>query len=49
MIKTWNQSNDPDYEIKTNTVLEKHEITDGNTRPGPTDPTEVLCKDELSR
>lgn len=29
VIKTWKQSNDPDFEAKKNRVLEFYEISDG--------------------
>jgi transposase len=47
VIKTWKQSNDPDFEAKKNRILELYAIADGNARPGPGDPTVVLCMDEF--
>ena len=47
VIKTWKQSNDPDFEAKKNRVLELYDIADGKTQPGPGDPTVVLCMDEF--
>jgi transposase len=47
VIKTWKQSNDPDFEAKKNRVLELYEIADGKTVPGPGDPTVVFCMDEF--
>ena len=47
VIKTWKQSNDPDFEAKKNRVLELYEIADGKAEPGPDDPTVVFCMDEF--
>jgi len=47
VIKTWKQSNDPDFEAKKNRVLELYDIADGKTEPGPGDPTVVICMDEF--
>jgi len=47
VIKTFKQSNDPDYEVKKNRVLELYDIADGKAEPGPGDPTVVLCMDEF--
>jgi len=47
VIKTWKQSNDPDFEAKKNRVLELYEIADGKAEPGPEDPTVVFCMDEF--
>ncbi len=47
VIKTWKQSNDPDFEAKKNRVLELYDIADGKAEPGPDDPTVVLCMDEF--
>jgi len=46
-LKTWKQSNDPDFEAKKNRVLELYAIADGKAPPGPTDPTVVFCMDEF--
>ena len=35
MIKTFKQSNDPDFEAKKNRVLELYDIADGNSQAGP--------------
>ena len=35
VIKTFKQSNDPDYEAKKNRVLELYDIADGKVEPGP--------------
>jgi len=47
VIKTFKQSNDPDFEAKKNRVLELYDIADGKAQPGPEDPTVVLCMDEF--
>ncbi|MHB1517330.1 MAG: IS630 family transposase [Acidimicrobiales bacterium] len=47
VIKTWKQSNDPDFEAKKNRVLELYEIADGKARPKRGDPTVVICMDEF--
>ena len=47
VIKTWKQSNDPDFEAKKNRVLELYEIADGKAEPGDADPTVIICMDEF--
>ena len=47
VIKTWKQSNDPDFEAKKNRVLELYEIADGKAKPKKGDPTVVICMDEF--
>lgn len=47
VIKTFKQSNDPDYEAKKNRVLELYDIADGKVEPGEGDPTVVFCMDEF--
>ena len=47
VIKTFKQSNDPDFEAKKNRVLELYDIADGKAEPGPGDPTVVLRMDEF--
>jgi transposase len=47
VIKTFKQSNDPDYETKKNRVLELYDLADGKAVPGPDDPTVVICFDEF--
>ena len=37
-VKTWKESNDPDFEVKKNRILELYDIADGKTEPGPGDP-----------
>jgi transposase len=46
-LKTWKQSNDPDFEAKKNRVLELYAIADGRSEPGEGDPTVVICVDEF--
>ena len=47
VIKTYKQSNDPDFEAKKNRVLELYEIADGQAKPKKGDPTVVICMDEF--
>ena len=47
VIKTWKQSNDPDFEAKKNRILELYAIADETAAPGPGDPTVVFCMDEF--
>jgi len=47
VIKTFKQSNDPDFEAKKNRVLELYDFADGKAPPGPGDPTVVFCMDEF--
>lgn len=47
VIKTFKQSNDPDFEAKKNRVVELYDIADHKAEPGPGDPTVVLCMDEF--
>lgn len=47
VIKTWKQSNDPDFEAKKNRVLELYDIADGKAQPGDGDPTVIFCMDEF--
>lgn len=47
VIKTWKQSNDPDFEAKKNRVLELYDIADGKAEPGDADPTVIFCMDEF--
>ncbi len=47
VIKTFKQSNDPDFEAKKNRVLELYDIADNKAKPGPGDPTVVVCLDEF--
>jgi transposase len=46
-VKTFKTSTDPDYEAKTNRVLQLYAIADGTTTPDPGDPTIVFCVDEF--
>src|SRR3984957_18059179 len=43
VIKTFKQSNAPDYEPKKNRVLELYDIADGKVAPGVGDPEIVFC------
>ena len=47
VIKTWKQSNDPDFEAKKNRILELYAIADGKALGGKGDPTVVFCMDEF--
>jgi len=47
VIKTWKQSNDPDFEAKKNRVLELYDIADGKVVAGEGDPGVVFCMDEF--
>jgi len=47
VIKTFKQSNDPDFEAKKNRVLELYDIADGKAEPGEGDPMVVFCMDEF--
>jgi hypothetical protein len=40
-------SNDPDFEVKKNRILELHDIADGKVQAGPGDPEVVICYDEF--
>jgi transposase len=46
-IKTFKQSNDPDFEARKNRILELYAIADGTVEPGDGDPTVVFCMDEF--
>jgi transposase len=46
-VKTWKESNDPDFEAKKNRILELYAIADGTLPAGPEDPTVVFCMDEF--
>lgn len=47
VIKTFKQSNDPDFEAKKNRILELYAIADGTVEPGVDDPTVIVCVDEF--
>ena len=47
VIKTWKQSNDPEFEAKKNRVLELYDIADQKAKPKRGDPTVVICMDEF--
>ena len=46
-IKTWKESNDPDFELKKNRILELYDLADGKVQAGPGDPDVVICYDEF--
>jgi hypothetical protein len=46
-IKTFKQSDDPDYEEKKNRVLELYEIVDGKAEAAEGGPGVVICVDEF--
>ena len=46
-IKTFEASDDPDYEPKKNRVLELYDIAEGRAQPGEGDPTVVFSMDEF--
>jgi transposase len=46
-LKTFKQSNDPDFEAKKNRVIELYEIADAKRAPGPEDPDAIFCLDEF--
>ena len=46
-IKTWKQSNDPDFEMKKNRILELYDIADAKAQPKAGDPDVVICYDEF--
>ena len=47
VIKTFKQSNDPDFEAKKNRILELYAIADGTIERGDGDPTVIICMDEF--
>jgi transposase len=47
VIKTFKQSNDPDFEAKKNRILELYAIADGTVEAGEDDPTVIICVDEF--
>src|SRR4051812_24234792 len=46
-LKTFKDSNDPDFEAKQARVLALYAIADGHAQPGPGDPEVVICLDEF--
>jgi len=46
-IKTWKESNDPDFELKKNRILELYDLADGKVQARPGDPDVVICYDEF--
>lgn len=47
VIKTFKQSNDPDFEVKKNRILELYDIANRKAKPRKGDPTVVICMDEF--
>ena len=47
VIKTYKQSNDPDFEAKKNRVLHLYDIADGTAKPKRSDPDVIICMDEF--
>jgi transposase len=47
VIKTYKQSNDPDFEATKNRALHLCDIADGKVKPKRDDPTVVICMDEF--
>jgi len=47
VIKTFKQSNDPDFEAKKNRIVELYAIADGLVPAGEGDPEVVICMDEF--
>ena len=47
VIKTFKQSNDPEFEVKKNRILELYAIADDRAKPGTGDPTVIFCMDEF--
>ncbi len=47
VIKTFKQSNDPDFEAKKNRILELYAIADGTAKRRKGDPSVVICMDEF--
>jgi transposase len=47
VIKTYKQSNDPDFEAKKNRVLHLYDIADGTAKPKRGDSDVVICMDEF--
>jgi hypothetical protein len=46
-FSTWKQSNDPDFEVKKNRVLELYDIAEGKAKPRKGDLKVVLSVDEF--
>ena len=47
VIKTFKASNDPDFEVKKNRILDLYAIADGKVAPEQGDPTVIICMDEF--
>jgi hypothetical protein len=41
-LKTWKESNDPNFEAKKNRILELYDLADGKAQPAPGDPDVVV-------
>ncbi len=46
-LKTWKESNDPDFEAKKNRILELYDLADGKIEPRQGDPGVIICMDEF--
>src|SRR3954464_6713768 len=46
-LKTFKESNDPDFHAKQTRVLALYAIADGHAQPGPDDPDVVICLGEF--
>jgi DDE superfamily endonuclease len=46
-VKTFKSSNDAEFEVKKDRILELYAIADGNAIPGQGDPTVIFCLDEF--
>ena len=46
-LKTWKESNDPDFGAKKNRIPEHFDLADGKAQPAPGDPDVVVCYDEF--
>ena len=46
-LKTWKESNDPDFQAKKNRIFELYDLADGKARPTSSDPDVVVCYDEF--
>jgi len=46
-VKTWKQSNDPDFEAKKERILDLYALADGKRERAEADPDVVFCMDEF--
>ncbi len=46
-VKTWKESNDPNFEAKKNRILQLYDLADHTTEAEPGDPQVVFCVDEF--